>query len=108
MQGIVVVVDDDVTGRVVVETAAIVVVVEGAFVVDVLELVDVVVDSASGSRTTLAKKAKFPSPGVVALSARTVSASEVPAAVFAGAGERQSGRPIRSRECRPGTDPRSR
>ena len=68
----------------VVETAAIVVVVEGAFVVDVLDLVDVVVGSASGSRTTLAKEAKFPSPGVVALSARTVSASEVPAAVFAG------------------------
>ena len=43
VHGIVVVVDDDVTGRVVVETAAIVVVVEGAFVVDVLELVDVVV-----------------------------------------------------------------
>jgi len=48
-----------------------------------VDVVDVVV-VVSSSATTLVSDAKFASPGVLALSARTVSASDVPGAMAAG------------------------
>src|SRR5262249_36933332 len=47
-------------------------------------VVEVVLEDGSTGTTTLVRAAKFCSPGVPTLSARTVRASDVPGAAFAG------------------------
>ena len=82
VHGTVVVVDE--------EAVVVVVVAPEGRVVEVVELVDVLelavelVVVVSTSATTLANEAKFSSPGVPVLTARTVKASDVPGAASAG------------------------
>jgi len=77
-----------------------VVVVDEETVVVVVETI-VVVDAGSRT-TTLVREAKFSSPGVPTLSARTVNASDVRVPRRPAARERPSGPPIRRPGSRPG------